>query len=169
MDHIIIRNAVEKDVCEIEKVMNEVSSQLADRTLYVTGDRAYIQNHISEQGFTVLAVCGERVAGFLIVHLPGETPDNLGYDAGLPREEIPYVGHMDSAAVREEYRGHGIQRMMMMEGEIQLKRRGYRYAMATVSPDNPYSLENCRKLGYQTAAAKRKYGGLLRLIVMKNL
>lgn len=169
MTHISLRNAAVEDVAPVFSIMKEVSGGMKDHSLYVTGDEQYIGEHISEKGFTILAVCDEKTVGFLIVDLPGESPDNPGRLAGLPEKELSWAGIMDSCAVLEPYRGHGIQRMLLMEAEIQLKRRTFRYALATVSPDNPYSLENCAKLGYQIAATKKMYGGLLRHILLKAL
>lgn len=169
MTHITIRMAMEEDASSIVDIMETVAKNLEDPEIYVTDDEAFIRRHIKDQGFTELAECDGGAVGFLIVHIPGDGPENLGRDAGLPDRELPFTAHMESAAVLPAYRGHGIQRMLMMEAEKELRRRGFHYAVGTVSPKNPYSMENCLKLGYLTAAVRNKYGSLLRNIVVKRL
>lgn len=168
MTHITVRPAQQNDVPVISKIMRTVADELPDPSVYVTDDDLFIAEHITAGGFTFLAECDGQAVGFLIVHIP-EGDENLGRDAGLPEKELPYTAHMESAAVLSEYRGHGIQRMLMMEAEKELKRRGFHYAAGTVSPKNPYSMENCLKLGYMTAAVVRKYGGLTRNVILKQL
>ena len=47
---------------------------------------------------------------------------------------------------------------MMEVCEEEMKKRGMRYLLATVHPDNPYSLSNVQKRGYGIRATKEKYG-----------
>lgn len=169
MTHITIRQAAQQDTDVILSIMRTVSGKLEDPSVYVTDDEEFIKKHITERGFSCLAECDGKAVGFLIVHIPGSGEENLGRDVPLPEKELAYTAHMESAAVLPQYRGHGIQRMLMMEAEKELKRKGFHYAAGTVSPDNPYSMNNCLMLGYMTAAVKPKYGGLMRNIILKQL
>ena len=48
-------------------------------------------------------------------------------------------------------------------------RREMNYICATVAPENIYSLNTFKKLGYNIITEKLKYGGLNRYVLMKNL
>ena len=106
---------MEEDAASIVDIMKTVAENLEDPEIYVTDDEEFVRRHIKDQGFTELADCDGGTVGFLIVHIPGDGPENLGRDAGLPDRELPFTAHMESAAVLPAYRGHGIQRMLMME------------------------------------------------------
>lgn len=169
MTHITVRIAGQDDIPAIAEIMKKAADQLPDRSVYVTDDENFIRRNISEDGFTFLAECDGIRVGFLIVHVPGDSEENLGRAAGLPDKELPYTAHMESAAVLPKYWGHGIQRMLMMEAEKELRRRGFRYAAATVSPANLYSMENCMKMGYIKVDEREMYGKTTRDIVFRRL
>ena len=50
-----------------------------------------------------------------------------------------------------------------------IKRKKMRYLMATVHPDNIYSLRNMEKLGMKAVLETKKYGGKQRYIMCKTL
>lgn len=163
-----IKLAKEEDAEEICQVMHSVQKQLDDKTVYVTDRLEYIRDCIVNKGFAVTAYEEKgRMAGFLIVYFPGEDKENMGHYLGLNREELLKVAYMDSAAVLPQYRGHGLQKKLLSYAEHAEQMRGYCYYMATVSPDNPYSLHNLQTMGYRTVLITRKYGDLKRCILCK--
>ena len=112
---------------------------------------------------------GYKDAGGFVVDIPGESEHNLGWDIGFDLEQRRRVVHMDTAVVAEGWRGLGLQHRLMQACEKELSHRGWEYLLATVHPDNIYSLNNARKGGYEVMATKEKYGGKLRHIMMKKL
>ena len=62
---------------------------------------------------------------------------------------------MDTAAVAPLYRGHHLQDRMMEVCEEEMKKRGMRYLLATVHPDNPYSLSNVQKRVTESGRRKK--------------
>ena len=82
---------------------------------------------------------------------------NLGNDLGFSKEQLLLSAHMDTAAVDPPH-GHHLCDEMMEVCEEEMKKRGMRYLLATVHPDNPYSLSNVQKRGYGIRATKEKYG-----------
>ena len=73
---------------------------------------------------------------------------------------------VDSIMVAEEYRGRGLQRKILdfLFGRAQVL--GVRALVATVHPDNVYSVNNFVKLGYEIVGKKKIHGGP-RLILLK--
>ena len=171
---INIRMANVNDAEDIVSVIEKVSSNMPHADWFVAGGREYIETHIDESGFIFLAegiVADERpeLAGFFVVDFPGESEHNLGWDIGFDLEQCRRVVHMDTAVVAEGWRGLGLQHKLMQACEKELAHRGWEYLLATIHPDNIYSLNNALKGGYQVMATKEKYGGKLRHIMMKTL
>ena len=169
MRNFTIRLAEPSDVGSIYTIMNTARSSMKEPELYVPDTPEFISRHIQDCGFTLIALYGALPAGFLIVRIPGEERDNLGYDLGFSRQELPLAAHMESAAVLPEYQGNRLQRRLISSAEAILATRGYQYALATVSPKNFYSLRNMLSCGYRIAKTTLKYGGLERHILLKSL
>ena len=100
--------------------------------------------------------------------LPGENDltENM-----LLKGYLMAVAHIESAAVRAEYRGNGIQKKLIEYACDYLCRKcgNIRYAMATVSPDNIPSLKSFEKAGFKIMLTKEKYGGKLRHILKREI
>ena len=110
-----------------------------------------------------------ELAGVFALAFPGFDEENLGRDIGLADDELFFVAHMDIAAVRTSFRGHGIQKMLMQKAEKDASALGFRYLMCTIHPDNAASMKSALSLGYEVALTKKKYGGLIRNILLKDL
>lgn len=170
---INIRMAEVADADEIIALMETVSRNMPRADWFVAGGREYIEAHIDEDGFIFLAE-GIRggtmeLAGFFVVDFPGDSDENLGLDIGFTVDQCLRAVHMDTAVVAEDWRGQGLQAKLMAACERELTHRGWEYLLATIHPDNVYSLNNALKGGYKVMATKEKYGGKLRHIMMKEL
>ena len=76
---------------------------------------------------------------------------------------------MEIAMVRKEYRGQGLQKIMMEKAEQILKKQGFHYLLGTAHPDNAASVNTFLKLGYKQVMTKEKYGGMKRSIFCKEV
>lgn len=83
--------------------------------------------------------------------------------------QLDKVAHMESAAVASAYRGRGLQGKLLQKAEEIERARGSKYLMATVHPENVYSLRNLLKAGYECILETDKYGGLPRKVLCKSL
>lgn len=135
-------------------------------------DDDYIRRLIS-QGKGVVWKATEtdtgRIAALFIIVYPGNDPENLGYDIGLPAYELNKVAHMDTVVVHPDFRGYGLQRQLALKAEEFLHNDHYRYLLCTVHPDNRFSRYNMEKVGYRCVRQVLKYGGLPRMILMKEI
>lgn len=165
------RMAVMEDVDLVMTVMNQTVEAMTDKTLYMADDREFVKKHISDEGEIILAVAPDNPlpAGFLILRYPKESEDNLGRDIGLTGEALLKVVHMESAAVALAFRGQGLMRKLIFNGEKIAAGKGYIYGMCTVSPQNPWSLSNMQTCGYKIKATVPKYGGVMRHILIHQL
>lgn len=94
---------------------------------------------------------------------------NYGYDLGFEGEELLTVGQIEATIVDPDYRGIGLQRKLCEALEEVARKDNKTYITATVSPINPYSLNNFLTLGYENKLEKLKYGGVKRYILCKKL
>lgn len=165
------RMAVMEDVDLVMTVMNQTVEAMTDKSLYMADDREFVKKHISDEGEIILAVAPDNPlpAGFLILRYPKESEDNLGRDIGLTGEALLKVVHMESAAVALAFRGQGLMRKLIFNGEKIAAGKGYIYGMCTVSPQNPWSLSNMQTCGYKIKATVPKYGGVMRHILIHQL
>lgn len=111
-----------------------------------------------------LAEAEGRLAAVFSIICPGLRDFNLGYEIGLPEEDLLRVTHMDTAAVHPDFRGRGLQRKMMFEAEKALKGR---VLLCTIHPDNRFSLGNALRLGYRIEREVARYGSV-RYILRKD-
>lgn len=167
---IVIKIATKEQANEIHKVMETVYDCLEDKTLFVCDDLDYVNNHIENEGFAVIAQNKDsQIVGSFIFRYPKESEDNLGRDIGLNESELNKVVHMESVAVLPKYRGKGLQLAMLRFAEELIDKTKYKYFIATVSPDNKWSYNSFEKNGYKLITTKEKYDGLMRRIYLKEV
>lgn len=162
-----IRKALESDIDAILSVMEAAVAVLPSPAWYVPDDRAFLVQHINGHGFTLVAVREEVIVAFLVVRFPGTEADNLGTYLNPDADGARRVAHMESVAGRPCECGHGLQRKLLEAAEAILAPTDYLHWMATVHPDNRYSLANFQCLGYREVTRVKKYGGLDRIILHK--
>lgn len=169
MKHITIKRAEQADVDAIMQLMQEAVDTVKVSDWFLPDNRQYIEEHISDRGFTLKAVnSSNEILGFFIVDFPDRSKHNLGYDLDYDDDKIRKVAHMDYAVVTSKARGLGVQRSFFEEAEKQLEDTPYEYFLGTVHPDNIYSRTNFLKEGYREARRMSKYGGMQRVIMEKE-
>lgn len=171
-DGYILRTAVPAEADEIYECLMRVWRGLENKELYSVGglSPAWVRAMLEGGGFGVTARTPEgELAGAFVAVFPGTDPDNLGYDIGMPQDQLSKVCNMDTAAVLPAHRGHALEYRMLRYGEEQLAGTPIRWLLATISPRNPASLKSGLRAGYTVVATREKYGGLLRHIVCKPI
>lgn len=167
-----IRFAGEADLDQVMELLEEIQKKMEYPEWFAVDDREFMQERFADngEGFAVIAQTEDgTVAGCFLVDIPAEDERNMGYDLGYTKEQRAFTAHMDMAVVSPSFRGYHLQDLMMEKCEEELKERGFVYLMATVHPDNRYSLQNVIKRGYKIMATKEKYGGLIRHILCKKI
>ncbi len=168
----MIKRAAIEDYQIMADVIQSVWQQIRQKDWFVADDSEYTCHMLTEGngiGYKAFEKDSGALAGVFIAALPGNREENLGRDIGLSQEELGKVAHMESVAILPEYRGNGLQYVLMNTAEEELRKQGYRYLMCTVHPENIYSKNNIIKQGYQVVMTKEKYGGYLRDILLKEL
>ncbi len=171
-DQYLIRLSKPDEAEHMFRLMRQVWQEMADKSLFAvdTLSLEWIQKSTTETGIGITAWSGENeLAGMLIACFPGMDEENLGWDIGLPEEQLPYVANMEAAAVLSAHRGHHLEQRMIAFAEEYLRRHTeVRYFMATISPENAPSLRSAEHNGYRAVLTKEKYGGWMRHIMLKE-
>ncbi len=109
----------------------------------------------------------EKMIAFGMLYCAGEDEENLGRSLDTPID-LMSVANVKVIIVRPAYRGNGLQRYLISLLESHAVKNGYKVLMATVSPDNEYSMNNFLALGYKCVKVLKKYGGLQRALLYKE-
>lgn len=166
---ITIQKARREDIPAILELIKEVYSEIQDKTWFALDEDEQFISNLERTGFGLTAIVDGRLVGIFIAKCTELGEENLGHYLHLQAEELELVAHMDVAMVRKEYRGLGLQRLLMEKAEEILDDNGYRYLMGTAHPNNIYSINNFEKLGYRKVAEDLKYGGLPRCVFCKEI
>lgn len=175
-----IQAAVPEDCPALYRLMTDAASSVQNKDWFFPDSLEFIKTHIKDRGLILKAYPDEperragmslqdSLAAFLLIRFPGPAEDNLGTYLHFSEQELMQVAHMETVAVAAGFTGNGLQRKLLLEGETAAAAAGYRHFMATVHPDNHYSLSNFQRLGYKKIAEALKYGGLRRWVLEKSL
>lgn len=168
MDNFQVREARYKDVPEIMNIIDVAIENLPNKNMFYADTKEFIEKHIEEKGFSLVALKEEKIAGYIVVRFPKQDEDNLGKHV-KEKIDLNKVAHMESTAVLPEFRNNGIQKLLLEKAEDKLKDTEYCYYMGTVAPDNEYSLKTLLGRKYTVIDTAKKYGGLQRNIMYKEI
>lgn len=111
-----------------------------------------------------------ELVGIYAVLYPGLSETNIAKHLELDPAELTKVFHLEICFIHPAYRGEGLMvemcewlfRYIRLEGE-------YRYAAITIAPDNIGSLKSALQSENYIMNIEKKYGGLDRFILFRDL
>lgn len=164
MKEIKIRPAVPEDGATIIEIMTIAHEAMEDKDAYITDDLPYIEKHLGDEGFGLIAEVDGVPAGFFVVCIPQKTGDNLGYHLDFTEEQLMKTAIMDTAAVLPEFQCMGLMGRMFSTA-VEMAEGTYPYLLGTVHPDNTPSRRNFEKNGFTPMKTIVKPSGTLRLLM----
>ncbi len=111
---------------------------------------------------------GDTLVAFGILYCAGDTKENLAHDL----DEVADVtenANVKLVIVKYEYRGNGLQKELIARLCNHAEEKGYKWLSSTVSPENPWSMNNLVANGFTAAKVLVKYGGLKRILYAKQI
>lgn len=169
----VIRKAEYEDISAIMKVMEDAQKSMEHPEWFCSDCEEYMKKHVETCGFIIVAepVSGNSLAGFFLIKFPGLSKENLGYLLNYSEEELVRTVHMDMAVVHPSWQGNRLQSRMLCKAEEVLADSPVlrNRLLATVHPDNRYSLDNMLNNGYEIVKSAVLYGGLPRYVLQKIL
>ena len=156
-----------EDAAAFYALQNEVRAAMPDPEQFVPDTleniTAYVRNDLC-----IGAWQGSRLGGYLIVRFCGRSAHNYAAFMDVPRTEWEHWANADSAIVHADFRGNGLQRLML-EAALPLFPKKITHIGATVSPQNQYSLHNALASGFAIVSRREMYGGHDRYLLAKEL
>lgn len=166
---MIFRKGTKEDAESLICFLEEVREGMARKEWFYLDPPEEVRRMMAEGTMELwVAEDNGRLAAIFDVLYPGLDCCNYGYDLSLSEEELLRVVHMDTSAVRSDYRGKGLQAKMIRRAEEELSGKGHRILLSTVHPENSYSLNNLLGLGYAIEKRVAKYGSE-RYILRKDI
>ncbi|MDN3439527.1 hypothetical protein QMA04_15660 [Planococcus sp. APC 3900] len=160
-----------EDLPVIEQVQQKVIESLPEKaTLQALSTEEFLFI-LNERGLLVGAFVEEELIGFRALLIPEIDEEHLGWDIGLPPEELHKVIYQEISVVLPEYRGNRLQQKLaeVIMKELPNLEEEFRYVCCTVAPMNIPSLKDKFTQAMHIAALKEKYAGLKRYILVKDL
>lgn len=154
----------------ILELQNEVERGIINKEWYSATSREEFCIQLTEKGKIIGCLLDDDTLIALGAYVEwGYEEENYGYDLGISDKKLLKVGQIEATLVHEEFRGNKLQKKICMELEKIAKSKGNEVIAATIHPDNIYSLNTFKELGYEIKLEKLKYGGLRRFILSKNI
>lgn len=169
-DRFLLHTASPTNTAEIIKLILDVKSGMLHPEWFAV-DETYLRETLSDEKawiFEATDQCAKTVS-ILVALYPVPLEDHLGKDAGLPETEWSKAAYIDMAATLPEGRGHHLQLRLMSLAEKHLAKRGVKYLLCTVHPDNTASRKSIERAGFVHQTILRKYGNLLRCVYLKQI
>lgn len=164
---IRLRRCGPADAAAFFALQNEVRAAMPHPEQFVPDTLENITAYLRED-LCIGAYDGERLGAYFILRYCGRSAHNYAAFLGVPREEWEHWANADSAIVHADFRGNGLQRLML-EAALTLFPKKITHIGATVSPKNQYSLHNALASGFAIVSRREMYGGHDRYLLAKEL
>lgn len=164
---IRLRRCGPADAAAFFALQNEVRAAMPHPEQFVPDTLENITAYLRED-LCIGAYDGERLGAYFILRYCGRSAHNYAAFLGVPREEWEHWANADSAIVHADFRGNGLQRLML-GAALPLFPGRITHIGATVSPENQYSLNNALASGFAIVSRREMYGGYDRYLLRKDL
>ncbi len=162
------------DISYLDEIMNlqsKIYDLLDKKNFYFNTSRHEFINILNNIGTVIGCISCENdeliAIGVCAAYKLNE--ENYGYDFEFEEEDLLKTVNFESTIVLPEYRGNNLQRKIIGILEECAAEENMKYIGATADPDNIYSVNNIKSMGFEIIKEKEKYGGLRRYIFKKEI
>ena len=164
---VTLRRCTPAEAPAVFALQNEVRAAMPHPEQFVPDTLENIARYLKED-LCIGGWDGGRLGAYFILRYCGQDAHNYAAFMGIPREEWDGWANADSAIVHADFRGNGLQRLML-EAALPLFPKKITHIGATVSPQNQYSLHNALASGFAIVSRREMYGGHDRYLLAKEL
>ena len=162
-----LRAAGPEDAAAFYALQNEVRAAMPHPEQFVPDTLENIARYLKED-LCIGGWDGGRLGAYFILRYCGHSEHNYAAFMGIPEAEWEHWANADSAIVHADFRGNGLQRLML-EAALPLFPKKITHIGATVSPQNQYSLHNALASGFAIVSRREMYGGHDRYLLARKL
>ena len=149
---------------EVMALARRVTGQIEDKTTFRPLGREELETFFGDRG-RVLGILAEgRLIAYGLLAFPGLSGDNIGRLLALPEKSLQAVAQLESSAVDPDWRGNGLQDLVIRHRMRFALDMEFSQAMGHVSPNNPISLVNVLRCGLGIRALAERRPGYPRFI-----
>lgn len=164
---LCIRKCAEDDLHDILELQDKIFDGLEDESVLRRNSRENFEKCLCEPNCTLGLYDDDDMIGVIIIAVPASGMTDLHED--LERHEVRNPATFKLVMVKEDYRGHGLQKSLMWVLEKLAYIRGYEYLCVSVSPNNEFSRNNIAGSGYEYDHRGMMYNDLDREVYVKEL
>lgn len=154
----VVRPCTQRDLEDILRIQYEALSDLPSPDILRENTPGMLEECLNYPHFTIGAWYEEKLVAFSVLYYPHDDNENLS----ILLKDVDVSG-LESAnnklcIVSKEFRGNSLQYHLGLIIEQHAISKGTNLLCATVSPHNPYSINNIVRLGYIYNRTLIKYG-----------
>ena len=169
-NNIKIRLCTSDDVKDIYEIQNIVISNFKDNEkgyFLPFKEESYLRivNDPINDGEIYGAFLDNKMIGWIFLSVSNRMQEIKSYIPNLEGK----CADIDGVVVLPEYRGNGIQKLLVMFLETEAIEKGINNIVAEVTFGNEYSLKNLKSLGYEIKTWYQKDENIKRHILLKCL
>ncbi|HDR7663731.1 MULTISPECIES: hypothetical protein [Bacillus] len=156
---------------QILSLQNIVVEALEDKNRLQPLSQEEFQYILEGNGMMIGAFIENELIAFRALLVPPIDDEHLGLDIGIAESELHRVIYQEISNVHPNSRRNGMQKILatVIMDELQKEDSKYDYVCCTVAPFNIPSLKDKFAQGMEIAALKKKYGGSMRYVFVKEL
>ena len=160
LDKLSFYECGKNDLEDILRLQEEVIASLMDKNLLRRNTEQMFIECLQNPNYTVGVRHEGRLVALSILYFPKDENEDLTHLlSGVEYNGIKSA-NLKLCMVAKDYRGNGLQVYLGKMLERRAKEQGVELLCSTVSPDNEYSQNNLRKLGYAVNSRHKKYGSI---------
>lgn len=162
-ENVTIKSATIKDLENIKKFQREIIDSMENKEWFTPLTKYEFTYPLENNGKINLLYYNKELIGLYVLTINPEK--NIIKEYELENKNIAIL---DSIMIKEQYRGSNLQRQGMKIIEEEACNLNIELIVATVHPENIYSLNNFIKENYKIIKKHKIHGGP-RFIVVKNI
>ncbi len=155
----------EADIRNIIDICEEVWQALPDKTLLRHNTPEMLASCVKEPNVTLGVWDDGQLVALGVLYVPQCDEEDVANELGLAGWHK--AANQKLFVVKEQYRGQGLQRHLIIRLEQIARQKGFDLLCTTCAPNNSHSIGNFEKEGYRFAKTEIKYGGLARNLYYK--
>ncbi|HYG86131.1 MAG TPA: GNAT family N-acetyltransferase [Azospirillum sp.] len=157
------------DLPALEEFRAYIFGQLPDIDAYFPETPEFAGLHLGERGVTLGLEAEGRLVGCAVLGLPCPGMPAFVEDLPPPRPELRSTAHLASCMVHPDFRGNGLQALLVSMRALYALGAGRPHLFARVALSNPVSLANLLDAGFVVQRVLVMHGGRLRYLLHRDM